>query len=253
METIAPSRSWLRAEVLIVLALSLGRSAVYSLLSLVRALASGPLSGQSTALNSSLQENPWLDLLYQLLSIAFTLTPVALVVLLLALTAGSLRQALRDLGLDPGRRLQDLRDGVLLTAGIGLPGLAIYYLGRLLGATVEVIPAALDAHWWTVPVLVLHAVKNAVLEEVIVVGYLFQRLERLGWSARRIIVVSALLRGAYHTYQGIGPGLANLVMGLVFGEWYRRTRRTMPLVIAHTLLDMFAFVGYALLQSVIST
>ena len=253
METIAPSRSWLRAEVLIVLALSLGRSAVYSLLSLVRALASGPLSGQSTALNSSLQENPWLDLLYQLLSIAFTLTPVALVVLLLALTAGSLRQALRDLGLDPGRRLQDLRDGVLLTAGIGLPGLAIYYLGRLLGATVEVIPAALDAHWWTVPVLVLHAVKNAVLEEVIVVGYLFQRLERLGWSGRRIIVVSALLRGAYHTYQGIGPGLANLVMGLVFGEWYRRTRRTMPLVIAHTLLDVFAFVGYALLQSVIST
>src|SRR5699024_5515937 len=123
----------------------------------------------------------------QLLSIAFTLTPVALVVLLLALTAGSLRQALRDLGLDPGRRLRDLRSGVLLTAGIGLPGLAIYSLGRLLGATVEVIPAALDAHWWTVPVLVLHAVKNAVLEEVIVVGYLFQRLERLGWSGRRII------------------------------------------------------------------
>src|SRR5699024_1551538 len=253
METIAPSRSWLRAEVLIVLALSLGRSAVYSLLSLVRALAAGPLSGQSTALNSSLQENPWLDLLYQLLSIAFTLTPVALVVLLLALTAGSLRQALRDLGLDPGRRLQDLRDGVLLTAGIGLPGLAIYYLGRLLGATVEVIPAALDAHWWTVRLLRLHGATNAVLEEVIGVGYLFQRLERLGWSGRRIIVVSALLRGAYHTYQGIGPGLANLVMGLVFGEWYRRTRRTMPLVIAHTLLDMFAFVGYALLQSVIST
>ena len=44
-----------------------------------------------------------------------------------------------------------------------------------------------------------------------------------------------------------------VVMGLVFGEWYRRTRRTMPLVIAHTLLDVFAFVGYALLQDVIST
>ena len=253
METIAPSRSWLRAEVLIVLALSLGRSAVYSLLSLVRALASGPLSGQSTALNSSLQENPWLDLLYQLLSIAFTLTPVALVVLLLALTAGSLRQALRDLGLDPGRRLRDLRSGVLLTAGIGLPGLAIYYLGRLLGATVEVIPAALDAHWWTVPVLVLHALKNALLEEVIVVGYLARRLERLGWSGRRIVLASALLRGAYHTYQGIGPGLANLVMGLVFGEYHRRTGRTMPLVIAHTLIDVAAFVGYALLREWIST
>ncbi|MGO1286592.1 MAG: CPBP family intramembrane glutamic endopeptidase [Brachybacterium sp.] len=248
-----PSRAWLRAEVLIVLGLSLGRSAVYSLLALAQALAAGPLSEQSTALNSSLREDPWLDLLHQLLSVTFALVPVALVVLLLTLTAGSLRQALQDLGMDLGRPLRDLAQGVLLTAGIGVPGLAIYYLGRLLGATVEVIPAALDTHWWTLPVLVLHAVKNAVLEEVIVVGYLFQRLEKLGWSARRTIVVSAVLRGAYHTYQGVGPGLANLVMGLVFGEWYRRTRRTMPLVIAHTLLDVFAFVGYALLRDVIST
>lgn len=248
-----PSRAWLHAEVLIVLGLSLGRSAVYSLLALAQALAAGPLSEQSTALNSSLREDPWLDLLHQLLSVTFALVPVALVVLLLTLTAGSLRQALQDLGMDLGRPLRDLAHGVLLTAGIGVPGLAIYYLGRLLGATVEVIPAALDTHWWTLPVLVLHAVKNAVLEEVIVVGYLFQRLERLGWSARRIIVVSAVLRGAYHTYQGVGPGLANLVMGLVFGEWYRRTRRTLPLVIAHTVLDVFAFVGYALLRDVIST
>ena len=253
MEAMTPSRGWLRAEVILVIALSLGRSAVYSLLSLAQALAAGPLSAQSTSLNSSLRENPWLDLLYQLLSITFTLVPVALVVLLLTLTAGTLQQALQDLGMDLGRPLRDLAHGVLLTAGIGIPGLAIYYLGRLLGATVEVIPAALDTHWWTLPVLVLHAIKNAVLEEVIVVGYLFQRLEKLGWSPLRIIVVSALLRGAYHTYQGVGPGLANLVMGLVFGEWYRRTRRTMPLVIAHTLLDVFAFVGYALLQDVIST
>ncbi|APX32892.1 CAAX protease [Brachybacterium sp. P6-10-X1] len=253
MQTITPSRTWVRVEVVLVLALSLGRSAVYSLIALVQALATGPLSSQSTSLNSSIRENPWADLFYQLLSISFTLVPVALVILLLALTAGSWKQALADLGMDLGRPLRDLAWGVAITAGVGLPGLAIYYLGRALGATVEVIPAALDTHWWTLPVLVLHAVKNAVLEEIIVVGYLYQRLERLGWSGRRIIIVSAVLRGAYHTYQGVGPGLANLAMGIVFGEWYRRTRRTMPLVIAHTLLDVFAFVGYALLKSVIST
>lgn len=248
MERVTPPRAWLRAEVLIVLALSLGRSAVYSLLALAQALAAGPLSAQSTALNTSLREQPWLDLLYQLLSVAFALVPVALVVLLLALTAGSLAQALRDLGMDLGRPGRDLCQGVLLTAGIGIPGLVVYHLGRLLGATIEVVPAALGTHWWTVPVLILHALKNALVEEVIVVGYLVQRLEALGWPARRIILVSALLRGAYHTYQGVGPGLANLAMGLVFGEWFRRTRRTMPLVIAHTLLDAVAFVGYAPLQ-----
>lgn len=246
METTSPPRAWLRAEVLVVLALSLGRSAVYSLLALAQALAAGPLAAQSTALNPTLREEPWLDLLYQLLSIVFALVPVALVVLLLTLSAGSLGRALGDLGMDLGRPLRDLAHGVLLTAGIGIPGLVLYSLGRLLGATLEVVPAALGTHWWTVPVLILHALKNALVEEVIVVGYLVQRLEALGWSGRRIVVVSALLRGAYHTYQGVGPGLANLAMGLVFGQWFRRTRRTMPLVIAHTLIDVVAFVGYAL-------
>jgi membrane protease YdiL (CAAX protease family) len=36
-------------------------------------------------------------------------------------------------------------------------------------------------------------------------------------------------------------------MGLVFGYWFQRTGRVMPLVIAHTLLDVVVFVGYALL------
>ena len=35
-------------------------------------------------------------------------------------------------------------------------------------------------------------------------------------------------------------------MGVVFGWCYRRWGRVMPLVIAHTLLDIVAFVGYPL-------
>lgn len=242
------TRIWLYAEILVVLGLSLGRSAVYSLIDLVQALLAGPLSEQSAALNQSLSDTPWTDLLYQLLSIGFSLVPVALVVLLLAATAGGMRPALADLGLDLARPGRDLLQGLAITAAIGIPGVAFYLVGRQIGITVDVIAAALDAHWWTVPVLILAALRNGLLEEVIVVGYLTQRLERLGWSGRRIVLASALLRGAYHTYQGIGPGLANLVMGLVFAEWYRRTRRTMPLVIAHTIIDVFAFVGYALLK-----
>jgi uncharacterized protein len=36
------------------------------------------------------------------------------------------------------------------------------------------------------------------------------------------------------------------VMGIVFAWCYRRWGRVMPLVIAHTLLDTVAFVGYPL-------
>lgn len=249
-DPVVPSRRLLGIEIAVVLALSLGRSAVYAILALADLLSRGPLSGQSTALNTSRSPRPWFDLAYQLADVVFTLAPVALVLLLLTLTGVP---ALRALGLDLRRPGRDLLAGILLTAGIGLPGLAIYYGGRALGAMVEVIPAALGPAWWTIPVLILQALKNALVEEVIVTGYLSVRLEQLGWGPRRIIAASALLRGTYHLYQGIGPGIANALMGVVFAAWFRRTRRTMPLVIAHTLLDVGAFVGYALLRGVIST
>jgi hypothetical protein len=38
-------------------------------------------------------------------------------------------------------------------------------------------------------------------------------------------------------------------MGLLFAEYYRRKRRVMPLVMAHTLMDTFVFVGYALIPA----
>ena len=248
----APSRIQLLLglEILVVLALSLGRSAFYSIMALIDAFTRGPLSEQSTALNRSASERPWFDLVYQLAGVVFTLAPVALVLLLLTVTG---TRAVQALGMDARRPVRDALWGVALTACIGLPGLAIYYLGRALGATLEVIPAALDQHWWTVPVLILHALKNALVEEVIVAGYLVLRLEQMGWPPVAITATSAVLRGAYHLYQGIGQGLANMLMGVVFAEWYRRTRRTMPLIIAHTLLDVVAFVGYALLRDVIST
>jgi hypothetical protein len=35
----------------------------------------------------------------------------------------------------------------------------------------------------------------------------------------------------------------------VFAEYYRRRRRVLPLVVAHMLLDVVAFVGYALVPA----
>jgi hypothetical protein len=66
----------------------------------------------------------------------------------------------------------------------------------------------------------------------------------------KIIATSALIRGSYHLYQGIGPFFGNVVMGVVFAWFYQSRwgrRRVMPLVVAHTILDIVAFVGYALL------
>jgi membrane protease YdiL (CAAX protease family) len=97
-----------------------------------------------------------------------------------------------------------------------------------------------------VPVLLLAAIRAALFEEVIVVGYLFKRMDDLQVRPNTQILLSALLRGSYHLYQGIGGFVGNLIMGLVFGWAYRRWGRIMPLVVAHFILDAVSFVGFAL-------
>jgi membrane protease YdiL (CAAX protease family) len=242
------------AEVWIVLGLSLGQSAVYAVVNIAaRLTADTPLAEQTATLNASQSERPYLDLVYQLLSIGFALVPVALALYLLS---GPGRSVVRSLGLDRSRPGRDLGWGVALAAAIGIPGLAFYALGRAVGITVEVQASALDTHWWTVPVLLLSAFQNGLLEEVIAVGYLYERTRDLGWNRVKFIVASSLLRGSYHLYQGIGPFIGNVVMGIVFSWFYTSPRfqpdgrrRVIPLVVAHTLLDVVAFVGYALVPA----
>lgn len=242
-------RRRLGAEVWIVLGLSLGQSAVYSALRLyVRLTADVPLAQQAATLNPRRAERPYLDLTYQLLDVLFTLVPVALALYLLASPG---RSALRRIGLDLARPGRDLAVGAGLAAVVGIPGLGLYVAARALGLSVAIQASGLDPYWWAVPVLVLAALKNALLEEVVAVGYLVERLRDLRWTTPAILAASSLLRGAYHLYQGPGMAAGNVVMGLLFTAWYLRTRRVMPLVVAHTALDVVAFVGYTLLPGAV--
>ena len=151
---------------------------------------------------------------------------------------------LARLGIDFTRPGRDSLSGVTLALAIGIPGIAVYLAGRSLGISVNVIPAALDQYWWTVPVLFLSALRAGITEEVIVIGYLYARLGDLGWGRWQIIISTSLLRGTYHLYQGIGAFIGNVAMGVLFGWLYTRYRRVLPLVIAHTLIDAAIFVGY---------
>ena len=71
-----------------------------------------------------------------------------------------------------------------------------------------------------------------------VVGYLLTRLRAARLVRRAAIALAAVLRGSYHLYQGFGAFVGNAVMGVVFGWFFLRTRRVMPLIVAHTILDM---------------
>ena len=231
-------------ELLLVLGVSLGQSAVYSVLSIIDKLTVNvPLNQQTTSMNNSVvPDRPWLDLAYQAAGLVFPLVPALFALYLLQRTGDR-----RRIGLDLRRPAFDLGRGFGLAAGIGLPGLALYFAARAFGLNTIVAPANLAANWWTVPVLIGAAVMNGLLEEVVMIGFWFVRGRQLAWPLWVVLMSSAVVRGSYHLYQGFGGFVGNIVMGLVFGLAYLKFKRVGPLVVAHVILDLVAFIGYALI------
>ncbi|HEY3732746.1 MAG TPA: CPBP family intramembrane glutamic endopeptidase [Streptosporangiaceae bacterium] len=240
----------IRWEIFVVFAVSLGASGLYAFVSLIGSLtASKSLGKQQATLNGSLAPGrPTLDLFLQLTSTAISLAPVVLAFYLLARTG----EGPAEMGLDTSQPLRDLRWGAGLAAVIGGSGLGLYLIAYKLGFSLNVVAESLPAVWWRIPVLILAAAQNGILEEILVIGYLLGRLEQLGWRPSRAIAFSAVLRGSYHLYQGFGGFLGNAVMGVIFGVLYKRYGRVTWMIIAHTLIDTGAFVGYATLHGHVS-
>lgn len=237
-------------EILVVLMLSYGMSALYSLVGIANRLSQPtPLSQQTATLNRPLATQELFDLIYQLLGVVSGLAPVALVVWLVWRDT-SPRLGAIGIGWPDGFSWRKMRHeiavGFGLAALIGVPGIGVYLAARALDLGVTVVPTALDAHWWTIPVLILWALRAGIGEEVVVVGYLFDRLKSVGWTPWVIVGAAAVLRGTYHLYQGFGGFAGNIAMGLIFGAIYLRTKRLAPLIIAHVIIDITAFVGYPL-------
>jgi membrane protease YdiL (CAAX protease family) len=84
--------------------------------------------------------------------------------------------------------------------------------------------------------VIVGSLVNPVFEEVFVCGYVISALrERLGASTA--VNVSAAIRVAYHLYQGIIGVLSITPFALIGATWFARTRRLIPLVLAHALID----------------
>ena len=85
-----PSRRAIWIEIAIVLGLSLGASAVYSIVSIIAKVTDErPLAEQTAAINASQSVREWLDFSYQFLGNFFDLVPVALALYLLWRAAGN--------------------------------------------------------------------------------------------------------------------------------------------------------------------
>lgn len=243
-------RVLLRWEIVSVFAVSLGASGVAAFVSLIGSLtARHSLASQSVTLNGSQAPGrPLLDLSLQLVSIASAAAPVILAFYLLARSG----DGAKSIGVDRTQPMRDFLRGAGLAALIGGSGLGLYFIAYKLGIALNVVAENEPDVWWRYPVLLLSALQNGLLEEVLVTGYLLIRLRRLGVNPWGAVAISATLRGSYHLYQGFGGFAGNAIMGIIFGTLFLRWRRATPMIIAHTLIDAVAFIGYALLVGHVS-
>jgi membrane protease YdiL (CAAX protease family) len=239
-------------ELLAVLGVSLGFSAIYAILDYVRAevtVRGGIGHATASVINVGATHYPWLDFLDNLAALLSGVAAPLLALVLLARTPGG---AGVGVGFDLRRQPRESFYGAGFALLIGVPGLALVYAAHRLGLNASLDVVTFPDVWYRVPYLVLSGFQNGFSEEIIVVAFMLTRLRQLGWSDSRALGTSALLRGTYHLYQGYGGFAGNLVMGLIFGYWFQRTRRVLPLVIAHGLIDTASFVGYLYLHTHIS-
>jgi membrane protease YdiL (CAAX protease family) len=229
---------------------SLGASGVYAFVSFIGSLtAHQSLSSQHVVINGTQAPGrPLLDLFLQLVSLGSSLAPVLLVFYLLARNG----EGPSSIGVDRSQPGRDLLRGTALAALIGGSGLGLYLIAFHSGVSLNIVAESLPDVWWRIPVLIGDSIQNGVLEEVLVIGYLLTRLQRLGISPAWAVAMAAVLRGSYHLYQGLGGFAGNAVMGLLFGFLFLRWRRAAPMIVAHALIDAVAFVGYALLAGHVS-
>lgn len=83
---------------------------------------------------------------------------------------------------------------------------------------------------------------NAAYEEVFVTGYLIEAVSERS-SVIYAVLGSAALRATYHLYQGPAAAISIGILGLAFALFYVRSKTLWPVIVAHTILDIIAFLA----------
>ncbi len=130
-----------------------------------------------------------------------------------------------------------------------LGGLVEYAAGLLLRAvpqadrySAQIAPAA-DVSFGRLALVGIPAAIGAGLaEEIVVLGFSYRVLERLGVGDRTILVLLVLLRLSYHVYYGVAT-VVLLPWAFLSVVYYRRYRLLWPLIIGHAVWDTFAILS----------
>ena len=83
---------------------------------------------------------------------------------------------------------------------------------------------------------------NTFAQELVYRGYLIPRFERLLRSTWLAVLVSAVLFGSFHLYQGVVSAIIITAGAMVYGVAFCLLRRLWPLCVAHTLNNFLLWI-----------
>lgn len=165
--------------------------------------------------------------------------------LCLYLVLSSQKKRFQDIGLYFAVRFTDLWHSFALffaaLFGSGLLlivlKLAYIFLGRgprpqpdraaLFGTALGVLP-------------VLYVLLNPFYEELLVRAFLISEAEAIYRSTALAIFASVTLQISYHLYQGLPEALSHIPAFWLFSLYFVRTRRILPVILAHMWMDVSA-------------
>ncbi|MEM7740897.1 MAG: CPBP family intramembrane glutamic endopeptidase [Pseudomonadota bacterium] len=162
------------------------------------------------------------------------------------------------LGLRFPRSWIGLGAGTLATIGVFLSvvvlsPLILQFADRLTGGAERALPDVTTMSHLLM-LLLLSWTTAAIGEEMIFRGFLMTRVADLfGRSAMSwvvALVLSSIIFGSLHAYQGINGMLVTGMVGFIFGVWYLIGRRNLlPLIIAHGLVDTMSVMALYLVET----
>nr|WP_239551280.1 CPBP family intramembrane glutamic endopeptidase [Paenibacillus elgii] len=81
---------------------------------------------------------------------------------------------------------------------------------------------------------------NPFFEELIVRAYTMTELSFLIKKEEITVLVSTIIQTSYHLYQGLIPALYTGIVFFVFSIYFAKTRKVVPVIMVHLLLDLTA-------------
>jgi len=151
------------------------------------------------------------------------------------------------------RRFKDIGlSWSLRQVGSGLLVAIISYISYSIGYTlIHFLHAALFPHAAAGPtprdlfghaslMMVPFSLLNPFFEELIVRAYLMTEVSALTGSSVLAIILSVLVQTSYHLYYGWIGALTLSFQFLVFAIYFARTRKALPIIVAHGIFDLLA-------------